>query len=294
MDIRTVISRQFTKSRLWDICRAFDCTVFTLLGGMIPEVFAVPERDDDTDNPVRLIISSGMPARLWEQYERRFGVVISEVYGSTENGGTLINRMGEGPRGSMGKPPPGLIATILDDDDKPCPPHQPGNLCFRRDGDVIEAVTYYGNAKASAEKVAGGWFRSGDMATMDEDGWFYFLHRVGGGVRRNGDFVNTAMVETVLAQSPAVADSFVYGVQTSRNVAGEKALVASIVLAEGRSEEDVRQWAAENLQRNEIPEIWHVLDAIPKTVSEKPIERDCIELLRKSGLLDASSEGVLS
>lgn len=290
MGLKTVFSRQFTKSRLWDVCRAYDCKVFTLLGGMIPEIIAMPEHADDAINPVRMIISSGMPANLWEQYERRFGVSITEVYGSTENGGTLINRLGEGPRGSMGKPPPGLIAAILDDEDKPCPPLASGNLCFRRDGGEAEAISYFGNAKASAEKVAGGWFRSGDIAYADGDGWFFFQHRTGGGVRRNGDFVNTAMVETVLAQSPAVVDVYVYGAATPKNVAGEKTLVGAVVLAEDACLETVQDWAIAKLQRSEVPEIWQVLDAIPKTVSEKPVERDCLELLKAAGLLPISEE----
>ncbi|BEU99350.1 AMP-binding protein [Novosphingobium olei] len=290
MGLRTVISRQFTKSRLWEVCRAHGCTVFTLLGGMIPEIYAVPARDDDAANPVRLVISSGMPADLWEKYEKRFGVTITEVYGSTENGGTLINRMGEGPRGSMGKPPKGLIAAVLDEQDRPCAPYQPGNLCFRKEVGGTEPIAYFGNAKASAEKVAGGWFRSGDIAYVDENGWFYFQHRVGGGVRRNGDFVNTALVETVLAQSPAVLDVYVYGVATARNVAGEKALVAAVVLAEGNGIADVQVWAAGHLQRNEIPEIWQVLPDIPKTVSQKPVERECIALLQSVGLLSAYEE----
>lgn len=285
LGLRTVISRQFTKSRLWDVCRAHGCTVFTLLGGMIPEIYAMPERADDADNPVRLVISSGMPANLWEKYETRFGVTITEVYGSTENGGTLINRMGEGPRGSMGKPPKGLVAAVLDDADQPCPPFQTGHLCFRRETGGAEPVAYFGNAKASEEKVAGGWFRSGDIAYADAEGWFFFQHRVGGGVRRNGDFVNTALVETVLAQSDAVLDAYVYGVATARNVAGEKTLVAAVVLAEGHGLDQVEGWAATRLQRSEIPEIWQVLSAIPKTVSEKPIERECAALLESSGLL---------
>jgi crotonobetaine/carnitine-CoA ligase len=290
MGLRTVISRQFTKSRLWDVCRAHGCTVFTLLGGMIPEIYAVPARDDDAENPVRLVISSGMPADLWGKYEQRFGITITEVYGSTENGGTLINRMGEGPRGSMGKPPKGLIAAVLDDEDQPCASYQPGNLCFRKETGGTEPIAYFGNAKASAEKVTGGWFRSGDIAYADEDGWFYFQHRVGGGVRRNGDFVNTALVETVLAQSPAVRDVHVYGVATARNVAGEKALVAAVVLADKASVVDVQAWAVSHLQRNEVPEIWQILPAIPKTVSEKPVERDCSALLRWAGLLTAYEE----
>lgn len=291
LGLPTVFSRQFTKSRLWDICRAYDCTVFTLLGGMIPEVFAAPERPDDYDNPVRLVIASGMPAKLWEAYERRFGVKITEVYGSTENGGTLINRMGEGPRGSMGKPPPGMVAAILDDEDRPCPPMVPGHLCFRRESGAAEAVTYFRNEKASADKMAGGWFRSGDIAYADADGWFYFLHRAGGGIRRNGDFINATLVETVLAGSPHVEDVYVYGVETSANVAGERMVVAALVLRGDETLGDVQQWARDRLQRNEVPDIWQVLERIPKTVSEKPVERECVALLRSAGLIDMHETG---
>jgi crotonobetaine/carnitine-CoA ligase len=117
---------------------------------------------------------------------------------------------------------------------------------------------------------------------MDADGWFYFHHRAGGGVRRNGDFVNTGLVETVLSKSPLVEDVFVYGVQTARTVAGEKALVAALVLRDGASIDELKRWCADKLQRNEVPEIWQVLAAIPKTISEKPIERDCINLLESA------------
>lgn len=290
LGLRTVLSRRFTKSRLWDICRAYSCTVFTLLGGMIPELFAVPERPDDADNPVRLLISSGMPAELWEAFERRFGVVITEVYGSTEAGGTLINLKGEGPKGSMGKPPPGMEAAIFDTDGNACAPFVPGELCFRMVTGAASNVAYFQNEKASEEKTKGGWFRSGDIAHRDGDGWFYFRYRAGGGVRRNGDFVNTALVETVLVRSPLVEDVYVYGVPTPANVAGEKTLVAAVVVAEGGDVEAVRDWAAGHLQKNEVPEIWQRLDAIPKTVSEKPIEHACIGLLKEAGLAEVSHD----
>ena len=78
-------------------------------------------------------------------------------------------------------------------------------------------------------RVADGWFRTGDVVHEDEDGWFFFHYRVGGGVRRNGDFINTALVEAALIKSGLVSDVFVYGVATCRNIAGEKTLVAAVV-----------------------------------------------------------------
>lgn len=285
--LQVVISRKFTKSRLWDICRAYNCTVFNLLGGMIPEVFSVPEHPDDIENPVRLVISAGMPPDLWVEYERRFGLKICEIYGSTEGGGALVNRPGEGPIGSMGRVLPGSEAVCFNEAGERCAPFEPGELRFRKaDGSPI-VVNYLKNPKASAEKVQDGWFYTGDIVHQDEDGWFFFHFRVGGGVRKNGDFVSTALVESAISRSGLVSDVFVYGVTTPKNVAGEKNLVAAVVPLDPDSftKEVLIAYCRANLERNDVPDIVQVLPEIPRTISEKPIERACIDLL--GNLLDA-------
>tara|TARA_R110002167_G_scaffold92403_4_gene248194 strand:+ start:2170 stop:3816 length:1647 start_codon:yes stop_codon:yes gene_type:complete len=280
LGIPVVISRKFSKSRLWDICREYGCTMFSLLGGMIPEIYAVPEKPDDAKNPVKLILSSGMPVSIWADFERRFGVRLFEVYGATEGGG-LANPPGIGPVGSIGKPSADWEAEIFDSQGVACKPGVEGEICFRRLNGQATTVSYYKNEGASAEKVQGGWLRMGDLGHKDENGWFYFHHRVGGGVRRNGDFVNTSLVDATLLKSSYVQDVFVYGVATPKSVAGEKTLVAAIVLADDcdYSEAALRNFCSENLEKNDIPEIFQVLSAIPKTVSEKPIEKECIALL---------------
>ena len=104
----------FSKSRLWDITRKYRCTNFTLLGGMTTAIYAEPPRANDAVNPVRSIISAGMPAAIWESFERRFGVRILEFYGAAE-GGLSFNYPGSGPVGSIGKPAPTLQHRIVDD-----------------------------------------------------------------------------------------------------------------------------------------------------------------------------------
>jgi crotonobetaine/carnitine-CoA ligase len=284
LGLPAVISRKFTKSRLWDICRKYGCTTFNLLGGMIPEVFAAQPRPDDADNPVRLIISSGMPESLWNAYRERFGVEITEVYGATEGGGALSNPA-PSKVGSLGKPYINSEAGVFDENDNRLGPNQPGELRFRQKDGSAPSVSYYRNAAASAEKVAGGWFRTGDIVHYDEEGWYYFHHRVGGGVRRNGDFVNTALVESVISRSPLVEDVYVFGVAQPHNVAGEKTLVALVVPAAGFTPEALRDHCLANLQRNDVPEIIHATAAIPKTVSEKPVEREAIALLERDGAI---------
>jgi crotonobetaine/carnitine-CoA ligase len=113
--MRGVISRKFTKSRLWDITRAYGCTFFNLLGGMTTAIYAEPPRDDDTDNPVRKICSAGMPKAIWENFAKRFDVELFEFYGAAE-GGLTFNPTGIGPVGSCGKAPPSLQLAVLDED----------------------------------------------------------------------------------------------------------------------------------------------------------------------------------
>lgn len=287
LSVPAVISRKFTKSRLWDICRRYHCTIFSLLGGMIPEIYAMPRRPDDADNPVRLIMSSGMPAHIWEDFCTRFGVSLSEGYGATEGGG-LSNPPGVGPVGSIGKPGPDWEAAILDEAGNPCPPEVAGEICFRRkDGRPI-VVSYFNNPQASSDKVRDGWLHMGDIGHMDKDGWFYFHFRSGGGVRKNGDFVNTSLVEAMLLKSGQVADVFCYGVNTANQVAGEKILVAALVPADAShfNREQLLAYCHDVMEKNDVPDLLQVLSEIPKTISEKPIEKRCIELLHEAGLLD--------
>ncbi|MDP3676015.1 MAG: AMP-binding protein [Novosphingobium sp.] len=294
-NVPVVVSRKFTKSRLWDICRAYGCTMFNLLGGMIPEIFAVPPKPDDADNPVRQITTAGMPLALWEAYRKRFGVEIVEVYGSTEGGGFLVNPAGVGPPGSMGRAVRPMLAAVFDEQGRQCPPGVAGELRFRPSDGEAKPVKYFRNEEAGKSKIADGWFCTGDIVHQDEDGWFYFHHRAGGGVRRNGDFVNTALVESVLARAPMVADVFVYGVATPRNIAGEKTLVAAVVPVDPASfdREAFLDFSRRNLEKNDVPEYVQVLEAIPKTASEKPIERECIALLQRSGLIEGGEAGAM-
>ncbi len=274
MGLRAVFSRRFTKSRLWDVCRRHGCTTFSLLGGMATAIYSEPPRPDDARNPVRFVISAGMPAALWADFERRFGVRIFEWYGAVE-GGLAFHPIGAGPIGSFGKPAPGLAMKILDEQDRECAPGEIGEICSRPASGEAAAVEYHGNAAASAAKTRGGWLRSGDMGWRDEQGWLFFSHRKGGGIRHNGDFVHPGFVEKVIAELPCVDDVFVYGVPAASGAPGEKDVVAAVVATPGVlfSAAAIFTACREQLESNFVPAFVQVVDEIPKTASEKPQER---------------------
>jgi len=274
LGMRGVISRKFTKSRLWDITRRYGCTMFNLLGGMTTAIYAEPRKRDDRDNPVRMVLSAGMPAAIWEDFARRFDVTINEFYGAAE-GGLTFNVANAGPVGSCGKAPPNLALAILNEAGERCAPGEAGEICFRNADGSAPLVRYLKNPEASARKTAGGWLRMGDIGHLDPNGWLFFDYRMGGGIRRNGDFINTAFVEKALAELDAVADVYVYGVPMPGMAPGEKEVVAAIVATDPASFDAQAIFAAcrTKLDANCVPRFLQLVDEIPKTASEKPQER---------------------
>jgi len=274
LGIPAVISRRFTKSRIWDICRAYGCTTFSLLGGMMMGIYSEPERPDDSDNPVEVVLSAGTPRPIWEPFERRFNVRIHEWYGAVE-GGFAHKPPGIGPIGSFGKPLEGFIEMkVVREDDSECEPGQTGELVWQNVIGTTE-VEYYDNKAASEAKTRGGWVRTGDMVHKDAEGWLFFDYRKGGGLRRQGDFILPEYVEAVIGMHPDVSDVCVYGIPASSGAPGESDLVAAVVPAEGRTPDikGIFDICLAMLERNSVPSYIQVVEQIPKTASQKNLDR---------------------
>ncbi|MBQ62440.1 MAG: ATP-dependent acyl-CoA ligase [Gammaproteobacteria bacterium] len=278
MGLRGVFSRRFTKSKLLDVCRLHGCTTFSLLGGMATAIYSEPERPDDGENSLRLVASAGMPGAIWESFERRFKLKIFEWYGAME-GGMAFKPVGEGPVGSFGQGVPGFEMKILDENDNECAVGEMGEICSRPEAGGSAEVEYYKNPKASEEKTRGGWLRSGDMGYRNEDGWLFFGFRKGGGIRHNGDFVNTSFVEKVIAEHPGVKDVFVYGIEAASGAPGESDVVAALVPSDADSFSKAGIFSAcrAGLESNFVPSYLQVVTEIPKTASEKPQTRFLLE-----------------
>jgi crotonobetaine/carnitine-CoA ligase len=274
LSIPSVISRKFTKSRLWDICRKHGCTTFSLLGGMMMGLYSEPRKPDDADNPVRKVLSAGTPRSIWEDFEKRFNVKIHEWYAAVE-GGFAHNPPGVGPIGSFGKPIEGVMEIkIVRKDDSECEPGEIGELIVVSKQGKAE-VEYLGNKKASDEKTRGGALRSGDMCHKDKEGWLFFDFREGGGLRRHGDFIMPEYVEKALADLPEVSDVCVYGIPAETGAPGESDIVAAIVQAPGATLDikKIHKTLNERLEKNSIPSYIQVVEEIPKSASEKNLDR---------------------
>lgn len=282
--IEVVLSRRFSKSQLWHAVRRHGCTSFTLLGGMTTAVYAEPPHADDADNPVRFVVSAGMPRAIWRDFEARFGLRVLEFWGTAE-GGLSVNPIGAGPVGSIGKPAPSFAYRIVDEDDQPVAQGTPGELQLRHADGRPFVVDYHRDPEASMRKCRDGWLRTGDVVHEDAQGWLFFHHRIGSGLRRNGEFIDPAVIEKALAESGLVRDVYVYGRPCADGTPGEKEVIAAVVPLPGAFGIDsLRRCVLTALEPAIRPDLLQIVDEIPKTASEKPQDRFLLERLDRSAV----------
>jgi crotonobetaine/carnitine-CoA ligase len=215
-------------------------------------------------------------------FEKRFNVKIHEWYAAVE-GGFAHNPPGVGPVGSFGKPIEGVMdIKIVRQDDSECEPGEIGELIVVPKQGKAE-VEYLGKEKASEEKTRGGVLRSGDMCHKDKEGWLFFDFREGGGLRRHGDFIMPEYVEKALADLPEVTDVCVYGIPAESGAPGESDIVAAVVPAPGQrlDPKNISKILSASLEKNSIPSFIQVVDEIPKSASEKNLDRILKDEFRK-------------
>ena len=270
--IKAVISRKFTKSRLWKITKDYRVTTFSLLGGMTSGIYNEPPKPDNCDNTVRMVVSAGTPYTIFEAFEKRFNVKILEWYGTVE-GGFTCKPIDKGPIGSFGKHSiPFLIDfRVVDENDNDCLPGVKGELISRmRLGET--KVEYFGKPDASSQKTQGGWLRSGDMCHMDENGWLYFDFRKGEGLRHQGDFISVDMLEKVIGEIEDISDVYIYGVPAASGAPGESDLVAAVSPIHEKTidPQKIFKNCRDRLPSHFVPTYVQLLSEIPKTPSEKP------------------------
>ena len=202
LDAKFALAERFSASRFWDDCRKYEAVEFNTLGGMISILLKQPEKPNDADNPVRTVLSAAAPPDRWREFEQRFGVKIVEFYGMVDSPGFLLNA--DGKVGSMGKPIASIDFAIMDDDGQPLPDGQVGEICFRHP--LGQTTHYHKLPDATAEAYRGGWFHSGDLGVIDDEGWWYYKGRKKESMRRLGENISAWEIETVINQHPEVLE----------------------------------------------------------------------------------------
>jgi len=229
-----------------------------------------PEDISQYDLTALKFIGSGsapLPKDLQLRFEDTFGVLVANKYGLSETAPTHFNPPERHRRktGSIGKPLPMCEVKIFGENDKELAPGEIGEIVIRGDN-VVSG--YYNNPKSAAEAFRGGWFHTGDMGYVDEDGFFFLMSRKKEMINRGGEKIYPNEVDNVLFSHPSVAEAAAFGVPD--DVYGEE-VMACVKLKNGYTITE-RELAAHCLTRLPLykcPKRIYFVDEIPKTASGK-------------------------
>jgi acetyl-CoA synthetase len=202
---------------------------------------------------------------------------IHDSWWMTETGAQLICNYPsmEMKPGSMGKPIPGVIAAIVDDQGNELPPNRMGNLAIKKGWPSMMRAIWNRPEKYESYFLAGDWYVSGDSAYMDEDGYFWFQGRVDDVIMTSGERVGPFEIESKLVEHPAVAEAGVIGKPDP--VRGE-IIKAYISLRDGYKQspelqEEIRNFVKKGLAAHAAPREIEFKDKLPKTRSGKIMRR---------------------
>lgn len=228
---------------------------------------------------LRHVLSVGEPlnAEVVHWGTKVYGLRIHDHWWMTETGGIIISNYPSMPikPGSMGKPFPGIEAAILDEQGNELPPGQMGPLCIKAGWPSMLRKVWKNEQRFKAYFPIEGWFESGDLASKDEDGYFWFQGRDDDVITTSGERVGPFEVESKLVEHPAVAEAAVIGKPDP--VRGE-IIKAFVALRDGYSktvalEEELRLFVKEGLAAHAAPREIEVRDFLPKTRSGKIMRR---------------------
>jgi long-chain acyl-CoA synthetase len=270
----TMIPR-FDPEKALEIIERDGVTVFQGVPTMYNAMLHANRADSADVSTLRLCMSGGaaIPVELIRAFEDKFDCPILEGYGLSETSpvASFNHPDRERKAGSIGTPIEGVEMQVWDDDGKELPQGEVGEIVIRGHN-VMKG--YWDRPDATSESIdADGWFRTGDMAKVDEDGYFFIVDRKKDLIIRGGYNVYPREVEEVLYEHPAVQEAAVIGIPDDS--LGEE-VAAAVVLKQGESADaqDIKAHVKEQVAAYKYPrKVWFV-DELPKGPTGKILKRE--------------------
>ena len=264
---------RFHPTKVLEAIQRDGVTIFEGVPTMYSAVLNADDRDQYDTSSLRVGITGGqaMPVEVMERFEDAFEIEVLEGYGLSETTSVgTFNHPGERKPGSIGKPVEGVEVKIVDDDGNEVDQGEIGEIAIKGDNVMAE---YWNKQEATEEELRDGWFHTGDMGHIDEDGFVFIDDRKKDMIIRGGENVYPREIEEVLYRHGAIAEAAVIGVEDER--LGEE-VGAAVVVKEGEdvSVEDIQEYVKGKLAKYKYPrKIWFS-DELPKGPTGKILKRE--------------------
>jgi len=213
-----------------------------------------------------------MPVELMKEFEHAFGVRIVEGYGLSETAPVACFNHLDRPSkpGTVGQPLSCVDVRCVDDQDQPVPTGQPGEVVIRGHN-IMKG--YYKQPEATAEAIRDGWFHTGDIGVLDEEGYLSIIDRKKDMILRGGFNVYPRELEEVLLTHPAISLAAVIGVPDERLGEEVKAIVVRKPATEV-TEDELRAWCKSQFAAYKYPRLIEFRAELPMSATGKVLKRE--------------------
>jgi long-chain acyl-CoA synthetase len=265
---------RFDAGRALDIIERDRATVFQGVPTMYSAMLHHPRRDAFDVSTLRVCVSGGasLPAEVLHGFEEEFGCKLLEGYGLSETSPVASSNLPSRERrpGSVGMPIRDVEMRIVDPAGAPVAVGERGEIVIRGPN-VMKG--YWRRPDATAEVMRDGWFHTGDIGYVDEDGYFFIVDRMKDMIIRGGYNVYPREIEEVLYEHPAVREVAVVGVPHPE--LGEE-VGAAVALHDGAAadEESLREFVRSRVAAYKYPRVVWFVDELPKGPSGKIVKRE--------------------
>jgi long-chain acyl-CoA synthetase len=269
----TLIPR-FDPEKALQIIQRDHVDVFEGVPTMYGAMLHVSDRDRYDVSNLKVCASGGaaMPVELMRGFEEAFGCKVLEGYGLSETSPVASFNHPDRERkpGSIGTPIDGVEMKVVDEDGAEVAQGEVGEIVIRGHN-VMKG--YWQRPEATAEAIRDGWFHTGDMARIDDDGYFFIVDRKKDMIIRGGFNVYPREIEEVLYEHPAVREAAVIGVPHETH--GEE-VAAAVVLKDGAqaTADELREYVKGNVAAYKYPRHVFFVDELPKGPTGKILKRE--------------------
>lgn len=263
------LAERFSAGRFWEDIRKYRASVAWMVYTMAPILLKQPEHPRDADNPLRVYYTVGIADSLIEPLEKRFGVRVLQMMGSTEQGPVAYTPYDRNKPGAVG-----VVNTrdfelrIVDEFDQELPAGAVGEYVSRAKRPFVRMTEYYKNPGATLASMRNLWLHSGDAARIDEEGWVYFEGRLKDSIRRGGENISAFELEALAGTHPAVDECAAFALPSEL---GEDEIKLCLVAARGQALDfaEFHEFCRRKMPRYMVPRYLEAVDAIPKTGTGK-------------------------
>ena len=269
-----VLMRRFDPPSILRIVEEQRITGMVMVATMVHMIRALPERDDFDTSSVRWLIFSQVTPALYAETRLAFpSARLVEGYGMTEtcNGITYLDAAHmESKLGSAGRPLPGIDVRVVDEDDRVLPAGGVGEIVVR--GPKV-CDGYLDDPEATAHAWRNGWFHTGDVGSLDDDGYLTILDRLKDMIRSGGENVASSEIEAVVYEVEGVHEAAVIGIPHPKWVEVPAVLVVAAPGQEVAPEAIVAHCRA-RLGGFKVPKAVYLVDDLPRNLTGKVLKRE--------------------